>query len=184
MFSNRKKLFKWDVALNAILYIIQRLHEVDIHKVCKILYYTDQMHLDKYGRTTTGDTYIRMPYGPVPSNVEDIFKALRRESFFSDMVGNIGEKLIFVNRYFLTSNDSPDLDYLSETDVECLNTAIMKCKDLNFEELTEASHGYAWNSAQNGQEIDFADILREVGSPEEYIDYICEKRKSQLTFLD
>ena len=81
--------FRKEIAIEAILYIANRVERKDIHKICKILYYADQRHLSKYGRSITGDTYIAMAYGPVPSNVEDIFKAVRGDSFFSPYVDNI-----------------------------------------------------------------------------------------------
>lgn len=77
------KLFKYDKAVNAILYSLQQLGgKTDMHKLCKILYYADQRHLSMYGRSITGDTYIAMQFGPVPSCVDDILKALRGDSFF------------------------------------------------------------------------------------------------------
>lgn len=184
MFVNRKKLFNKEVAINAILYIIQSFGQVDIHKICKILYYADQYHLAKYGRQITGDTYICMPFGPVPSNIEDIFKALRGDSYFADQVNDLKNVIIFINKYIVTSPEKPDMDELSESDVECLNAAIEKCRPLDFSQLTEMSHGLAWSLSGNGEEISFDNILREAGETEEYIDYIREKRQTRLSFLD
>lgn len=77
------QIFQYETTLNAILYVLQQLGgKTDMHKLCKILYFADQRHLSKYGRSITGDTYIAMQYGPVPSNVDDILKAVRGDSFF------------------------------------------------------------------------------------------------------
>ena len=72
-----------------------------MHKLCKILYFADQRHLSLYGRSITGDTYIAMQYGPVPSNVDDILKAVRGDSFFSGYIEELKDKLTFDNRYHL-----------------------------------------------------------------------------------
>ncbi len=184
MFANRRKLFNKEASINAILYIIQTFGRVDLHKICKILYYADQSHLAKYGRQITGDTYICMPFGPVPSNIEDIFKALRGESFFADQVQDLRNIIVFVNKYIVTSSVKPDMDELSESDVECLDTAIEKCRNLDFAQLTSMSHGLAWSLSKNGEEIGFDNILREAGEDEDYIDYIREKRETQLSFLN
>lgn len=184
MFANRRKLFNKGVAINAILYIIQSFGRVDLHKICKILYYADQHHLAKYGRQITGDTYICMPFGPVPSNIEDIFKALRGESFFADQVQDLKDVIVFVNKYMVTSSMKPDMDELSESDIECLDAAIEKCRPLDFAQLTNMSHGLAWSLSNNGEEISIDNILREAGEDEGYIDYIREKRETQLSFLN
>lgn len=129
-------LFDKDVTLNAVLYIIQQMGgKVDMHKIFKTLYFADQEHLSKYGRTITGDVYIAMHYGPVPSRTDDIFKAVRGDSYFP--AGDLKDYFHFVNRYIVTNNKDADLDYLSESDLECLNHSISLCKDLSFEELTK-----------------------------------------------
>ena len=70
-------LFDKDVTLNAVLYIIQQMGgKVDMHKIFKTLFFADQEHLSRYGRTITGDVYIAMNYGPVPSKTDDMIPAL------------------------------------------------------------------------------------------------------------
>lgn len=81
------KLFKYDKAVNSLLYSLHQLGgKTDMHKLCKILYFADQRHLSQYGRSITGDTYIAMKFGPVPSCVDDILKALRGDSFFHQVM--------------------------------------------------------------------------------------------------
>lgn len=168
------KLFNKDVTLNAVLYIIQQMGgKVDMHKIFKTLYFADRRHLSKYGRTVTGDIYIAMNYGPVPSKTDDIFKAVRGDSFFS--AGSLGDYFCFVNRFIVTNKRNPDMDYLSESDVECLDFAINLCKGKSFDELTQMSHGIAWEVTNRDREMSYEDILREEGDTEEYIQYISAK---------
>lgn len=177
-------MFNKDVAIQAILYIANRIGErKDIHKICKILYFADQEHLSKYGRSITKDIYIAMEFGPVPSNIEDIFKALRGDSYFSGYVEDLKSFFSFANKYILVPHKDADLDYLSESDIECLDNAITKCKDKSFEELTKMSHDLAWSNTQRDREMSFKDILREVGDDEEYASYINNKIKVERTFL-
>lgn len=132
--------------------------------------------MSKYGRSITGDTYIAMAYGPVPSNVEDIFKAVRGDSFFSPYVENIRkDEFDFVNKFIIRPKRNADLDYLSESDLECLDFAINKCKDLSFQQLTDLSHDLAWNNTRRDRAISVKDMLRELGDDEEYVDFIAQK---------
>ena len=74
--NNIQFTFNKEKALNAILYIAQNLNRRDFHKIFKILYFSDREYLARYGTTITGDCYIAMEAGPVPSKVYDIFKSL------------------------------------------------------------------------------------------------------------
>lgn len=167
-------LFRKEATLNAVLYILQQLGgKSDMHKIFKTLYFADQSHLSKYGRTITGDVYIAMQYGPVPSKTDDIFKAVRGDSYFHD--DELNTYFHFVNKYIVEANKKADLDYLSDSDLECLKEAIEKCKDKSFDELTKMSHGLAWENTRRDRTISFKDILREEGDTEDYVDYIAEK---------
>lgn len=180
------KSFKYDRAINSLLYSLKRLEgKTDMHKLCKILYFADQMHLSKYGRSITGDTYIAMQYGPVPSCVDDILKALRGDGFFSnnDEIETLRKSLHFENRFMIVATAQPDMDALSVSDVKCLECAINFCKDKNFQELTSLSHGLAWGNTRPDREMSVKDILREVGDEEAYVEYIADNLKLQAAFL-
>ena len=84
MFNSIKMKFNECKTINAILYIAEKLKRKDFHKIFKILYFSDREHLNVYGRTITGDTYIAMTDGPVPSNVYDIFKSVRGDGYYKD----------------------------------------------------------------------------------------------------
>lgn len=174
-------LFDKDATINAVLYIVQRMGgTVDMHKVFKTLYFADQKHLSKYGRTITGDVYIAMNYGPVPSKTDDIFKAVRGDSYFP--AGELGKYFHFVNRYFIKNDKEPDMDCLSRSDMMCLDASIERCKGKNFGELTEMSHGLAWQNTAKDRPMSFSDILREEGDTEGYINYIANKLELESSF--
>lgn len=181
-----QKLFKYERAINSLLYALKALGgKTDMHKLCKILYFADQAHLSKYGRSITGDTYIAMQYGPVPSCVDDILKALRGDGFFSNNaeIENLRKSMHFENRFIIEATALPDMDELSGSDVKCLDYAIDLCKDKNFQELTTFSHGLAWGNTRPDREMSVKDILREVGDEEAYVEYIADKQKIQAAFL-
>ena len=90
------KLFKQDIAIQAILYILQKMGGMcDIHKCQKILYFADNEHLSRYGRSITGDAYVRMDFGPVPTYIYDLFKAVRGDSYFALQVDDVKKLLPF-----------------------------------------------------------------------------------------
>ncbi|MDE6343051.1 MAG: SocA family protein, partial [Muribaculaceae bacterium] len=121
------KLFKFEKSVNSILYVLKQMGgRCDMHKLCKILYFADREHLSEFGRRITGDTYIAMQYGPVPSCIDDILKALRGDSFFSSSaeIKEIKDSMTFENRFIIRGLKNPDLDELSGSDILCLDKSI------------------------------------------------------------
>lgn len=177
------ELFDRDTAMEAVLYVAQNIGQrKDMHKIFKTLYFADREHLSRYGRSITGDIYIAMSYGPVPSKIDDIFKAVRGDSYFSDRADDLKEYFHFVNKYVIEANRKANLDYLSETDLECLDLSIEKCKGKSFEELTNMSHDLAWTNTKKDREMSVKDILRENGDTEEYVEYISCKLEEEKAF--
>ncbi len=126
-------------AINSILFVIKELgvEKSDKHKVFKILYFADQKHLVRYGRPITGDIYIKMDYGPVPSYLKDVAD------------GNEKQGLIHTqDKYHLYSSYPYEIEDFSESELECLKEAIEENKNLSFSDLTQKSHDKAWQKAQ------------------------------------
>ena len=145
-----KPLFGRDVLINAALWVATRLPEDQcrLHKIFKILWFADLYHLKKYGRTVTGDTYIAMNNGPVPSVLYD------------EMKQNPSEGDAF--RRFDRGN-------------EALSYSLDLYKDKSFDELTQLSHKHAWNSARNAgmnTSIRIDEILDEIGADSELRKYV------------
>ena len=176
-------LFEREKSMEAVLYIAQKIGgRKDMHKIFKTLYFADKAHLSRYGRSITGDSYIAMSYGPVPSKTDDIFKAVRGDSYFSNRAEELKGYFHFINKYVIEADKDADLDYLSDTDVECLDYAINKCKGKTFGELTEMSHDLAWNNTLRDREMSVKDILRENGENEDYVEYVASKLEVENTF--
>ena len=53
-------------------YLALKLGSIDKLKAVKLLYYIDKNHFIEYGRFVTNDTYLKLPYGPVPTRILDI----------------------------------------------------------------------------------------------------------------
>ena len=175
------KLFKQDIAIQAILYILQRMGgSCDIHRCHKILYFADNEHLSKYGRSITGDAYVRMDFGPVPTCIYDLFKAVRGDSYFAAQVDDVRRDcFLFVNNKDIEAMAKPNMEYLSESDVEMLDKYIEQLKGKDFNEVSNVSHGYAWShTAQNGV-ISVRNRLTEMGDSDEYIKYIEDQMRAE-----
>lgn len=151
----------YEVSRNVVLYILNKIGPCDMHKLAKIVYFADMKHLVKYGRAILEDDYyVKMRFGPVPSGIynnikANLFKSVESESALS-----------------IKANSKADLDYLSESDLECLDLSIEENRRLTFDQLTEKSHGKAWGSARDNGPIDLLNIALEGGASEGMIEYI------------
>ncbi len=153
-------------AKHALLYVIQALGEADMYKTLKILYFAEQKHLVRYARPIMADTYIAPPHGPVPSYT---WNYLIQES-----------GLITQNGYIVSSVEKPDLDELSESDIECLNESISENKNLSFSQLKRKSHDTAYNKAS--WIIDYIEIAKAAGANDDMIKFIMFHMENEKIF--
>ncbi len=165
-------IFNSEKSLQAVLYVANRLERKDFHKIFKVLYFADMEHLNNYGRSITGDTYIAMEYGPVPSAIYDIFKVVRGDSYQWPQVDTLKRLFTVKNRYMIEPIKDADLSLLSNSDITALQNSIDEYGKLSWDEIVERSHAYAWNSTQLNSRISVEDILKEKGADAEYIDYV------------
>jgi len=169
-----KMIFDESKAINAVLYVANRLKRRDFHKIFKVLYFADREHLINYGRTITGDRYIAMNDGPVPSNLYDIFKSVRGDGYFKDD-GSFSCYFSVSSWDLIEPNKEADLAELSRTDIQFLNDAIEQYGAMSWDEVREKSHDYAWRNTIINHPIDFEDMIRESGGDGEFINYLQEQ---------
>lgn len=76
-----------------------------------------------------------------------------------------------VDRYYVKSCIKPDLDFLSETDIECLQESISENGNLSFDALVENSRTFAYNNTIRNH-ISILDMAQERGASDDIIEYI------------
>ena len=160
-------------ALNALLYVANRVQRKDFHKIFKIVYFADRQHLAEWGRPITGDTYIAMDAGPVPSRMYDMLKIVRGDSYLPDTEG-LGKFFKVENWMYVQPLVDADLNKLSKNEQEALDDSIAKYAELSYDEIKEKSHDIAWRSTARDFSIKWEDIAREAGLDSEEMECINE----------
>jgi uncharacterized phage-associated protein len=139
--------------LEAVVFIAERWKGITPFYLAKALFFADRNHLRAYGRPITGDVYVAMADGPVPSRVYDLVKD--NIDFFGDPEAIVQAICINRNERYahIFAIRSPNLDALSETDISELETAIEFCRGRSFGELSSITHQErAWAEAPaNGE---------------------------------
>lgn len=157
--------FDKEKSLNALLYVANRVQRKDFHKIFKIIYFADRQHLADWGRPITGDTYIAMEAGPVPSRLYDMLKIVRGDSYLPDTEG-LGEYFQVENWMFINPLQEANLDQLSPNEQEVLDACIDKYSSLSYDEIKEKSHDIAWRLTARDFAIQWDNIAREAGLDE------------------
>ena len=157
--------FDKEKSLNALLYVANRVQRKDFHKIFKIIYFADRQHLADWGRPITGDTYIAMEAGPVPSRLYDMLKIVRGDSYLPDMEG-LGKYFQVENWMYVRPLQDADLNKLSASEQEAMSEAIEKYAALSYDEIKEKSHDVAWRSTARDFSISWDNIAREAGLDE------------------
>lgn len=151
--------------LHALLYVANRVQRKDFHKIFKIIYFADRQHLADWGRPITGDTYIAMEAGPVPSRLYDMLKIVRGDSYMAD-TENLGKYFQVNSWMYVNPLVDADLDKLSSNEREALDASITQYSSLSYDEIKEKSHDVAWRSTARDFSIKWEDIAREAGLDE------------------
>lgn len=158
---------KIEGTVHLLLYILQKLGgRSDIHKLFKILYFAEQKHLVRFGATISQDHYHAMKNGPVPSIAYDIYKSVKE--------GGVSYARYFsaIDRFSIEALEAPDMDFLSESEMRCIDESVRENKGLSFNALTEKSHDEAWNQTAQDREISPVAIARAGGADSHMVKYI------------
>ncbi len=130
----------YEKAIEVIVWLANEKPEIDLYHISKVLFYADKAHLNKYARPILGDNYICMDYGPVPSGVRDLITMNAWLS--SDHLESIsnGIRVNPAPHPSITPLRQPNMEFFSETDIECLKASLSEYGDKSFSELRELTH--------------------------------------------
>jgi hypothetical protein len=160
---NKKK------AIEAILYLAAHVPDPDVYGICKLLYLVDKTRLEKYGAFIFGESYYALKEGATPSCAYDLLKEAAQEPV--DGLKVEGVQVLALR--------GPDLEYLSEADIECLDLTIKAFGHLPNWEKRKYAHDEAWNDAwikrgtSKSVPMPVESIARYLADSDELVDYLC-----------
>src|SRR3989338_4342167 len=125
---------------NAILFFAHKIRNGTLGKLklMKLLYFLDFDFFEKYGRSVTGDEYLRFENGPVPRQAEKMIKKM------------LGREIKINNRKVAAGyNDQQHIEPLTDFDVDVfsreellmLEETANKWEKFSGAEMKSASHG-------------------------------------------
>ncbi len=156
--------------IEAIVYVAEKTN--DLFHIMKVLYYADKIHLEGYGRLITGDRYIAMKDGPVPSGAYDIIKSVRGDGL--TQIDARPEDAFKVEDWTeIIPIRKPTLDYFSESDIEALNKSIETYAHMKLGELWDVAHEEpSYQQASFNSDISLTSIIESLDNAEILIEYL------------
>ena len=125
--------------LEVLLYVASRVGCVS--RIHTIIYFANRYHLERYGRFVINDF-------AVIRNDEIVLLILHNMIDSLDKIFHHYTEIKKALTYYIRKSGTrilipkrmANLDYLSESDIECLNEAINKIKGMSFRDLERFSH--------------------------------------------
>jgi uncharacterized phage-associated protein len=161
--------FDREKAVEAIIFLSERIKEPTLHSLTHLLYFADKTSLERYGRLICGGTYAAMPHGTVHSQVLNLLKAGEDQT---DLAFRL------VDRFVVEAKRGPDLDSLAESDIQCLEEVAREYGDWPFwrikRESEDRAYWEAWNSrgAKKANRMSFESIVSQLDNPEELLGHL------------
>lgn len=181
LFERNNRMRKYLDAEKALEVIVYISHYTDnLFNIVKTLYFADKCHLENYGRLISGETYIAMEDGPVPSGAYDLVKVARGDErgYDKEIVNAQPAQAIKVkkikNKTYIYPLRSANLDLLSESDVECLDWAIKQYAKMDTNKLWKIVHReMAYNNTPKDEPISLRELIyTDIPAGEDVIEYL------------
>jgi hypothetical protein len=144
-------------ALEVILWLASERSGIDFYHLVKASFFGDKYHITKFGRPLAGDIYKAAWFGPLP---QVIYGLLRHEPMEMLALGNGGPLPFRVDSaHCVYPERGPNLDKLSESDIEALTHGLSEVDGKSFDDLLKETHrDPAYRNARSGV-MDYRDFI-------------------------
>jgi hypothetical protein len=165
---------KYLKALETLVYIANKEHRN--YWALKAIYLADKEHLEKYGRQIFDEGYRAMKQGPVPSLAYDIVKVVRGDGldwlYFVLTDPDPSTALIVPDRYTILPKREANIALLSKSEMECLDNAYNRLKNLTFPEVKSLCHDSAYEAVEQDEEMTLESIIKTLPNSDEVLNYL------------
>ena len=140
---------------NVLLYILERCAgkpNVGETVLYKLLYFSDFNYYELYEEHLTGATYRKLPYGPVPQNLDAITSQMIKDGQLQRIKTPYGG---FVQCRYLPL-EKADLTQMKASEKEVIDRVIEQMGDWSANAISNYSHqDLPWQVTEDGKEISY-----------------------------
>lgn len=117
-------------------------------KLVKILWFADREFMHLYYKQLTNLEYRKMPYGPMPTKIDSILKAMQKDNIIKMFkIEKIGG---YTQESFLCLKE-PNLNNFTAQEINILDKIINALHDKTAQEISELTHDELWESINQGE---------------------------------
>lgn len=151
-----------------MLYILNKVGDIEYYKLMKMIFCADRNNLLVWAEPITNLSYQAKKHGPVP---QTIYKEITRCKSHNE--GIYGGIMTFVDDYVIHAEREADLNYLSKTDIEAIDKAILYLKDKKWEKIEDELHDNVFKRLYPfRRKYSLADIAESGGADETILERI------------
>lgn len=129
------KKFDYDKFCSMVRYFTERIDDLSITKLLKLLNYADCLYFEENCISISGIRYKHMQYGPVPDNYDILFYTLKNEGIITDD---------FITKHYEThvicKGTKKIKNNLSKDEIDVLNRVYERFKDFTAKKISDTSH--------------------------------------------
>ena len=126
-------------------------------KLTKILWFSDKEMYLKSGHTISGETYLKYPRGPLSKHFLEVVDELVN----SKKLLVKKNRVIDYEQFVYISLTTPNISLFSVEEIDIIGRQIAWIAPLKADEISEISHGRAWEIADFNEEIPMYSVLIE-----------------------
>ncbi len=117
-------------------------------KLVKILWFADREFMHKYYRQLTNLEYRKMPYGPMPTNIDSLLQSMEKEAIIKSFEANNG--VGYPQQSFMCLKE-PNLNDFTAQEISLLDRIIIELQDKSATQLSNQTHDELWESIEQGK---------------------------------
>lgn len=140
---------------NVVLFFAKKVRNGTLGKLkmMKLMYFLDFDFFEKYGKSVTGDSYLRFENGPVPQNAEKILKMMIDKEI---KITKIKIANGYNDQQLIEANQDFDMNLFSKEELMMMEEIADKWEKFSGSEMKMASHGEApWIATKPNDIIDY-----------------------------
>lgn len=149
-----------------VLYVIWRTGDVrdfGLTKLNKVLWFTDARTYEAFGKSVTGETYVRRKFGPVPMHIDEVISEL----IANGKIQSWSEPWFDFEVKRFAAHEPPDMALFSADELGFIDWWIKHVAEQHTAtSISEKSHDYGWKIAKEGEELPLkAFLARRIREP-------------------